>query len=203
RRLARAGRGRRSLRQDHALSSRDRSAQDLLRDCGARRPAYHPRKGHRQARCPGPEARGCPARVPDPARGPRGRSGMGSARHGRAAAEAPDRTAHWQGLDPAGRRRRTLDAIKGLLLRESQAQPLALVFEDLQWIDGETQALLESLVESLPSARLLLLVSHRPEYAHAWGSQTSYTQIRIDPLPRDSAEALLDVLLGHDPGLDT
>jgi tetratricopeptide (TPR) repeat protein len=108
----------------------------------------------------------------------------------------------WQALDPAGRRRRTLDALKRLLIRESQVQPLALVFEDLHWIDGETQALLEALIESLPGARLLLLVSHRFEYAHDWGCSTSYTQLRIDPLPREGAEELLDVLLGTDPGLD-
>ena len=53
------------------------------------------------------------------------------------------------GLDPAQRRQRTLDAVKRLLLRESQVQPLLVVFEDLHWIDGETQALLDSLVESL------------------------------------------------------
>jgi transcriptional regulator with AAA-type ATPase domain/tetratricopeptide (TPR) repeat protein len=107
----------------------------------------------------------------------------------------------WQTLDPAGRRRRTLDALKRFILRESQVQPLALVFEDLHWIDGETQALLEGLVESLPGARLLLLVSHRSEYAHDWGCSTSYTQLRIDPLPREGAEELLEVLLGTDPGL--
>jgi len=111
--------------------------------------------------------------------------------------------AEWQGLEPAERRRRTLDAVKGLLVRESQVQPLALVFEDLQWIDAQTQALLDSLVESLPGARLMLLVSHRTEYARDWGSHTSCTHLRIEPLPRESAEALLDVLLGNDPGLDT
>ena len=108
----------------------------------------------------------------------------------------------WHALDPAGRRRRTLDALKRLLLRESQVRPLVLVFEDLHWVDGETQALLESLVESLPGARLLLLVSHRSEYAHDWGHQTVYTQLRIDPLPRESAAVLLEVLLGSDPSLD-
>jgi transcriptional regulator with AAA-type ATPase domain/tetratricopeptide (TPR) repeat protein len=117
--------------------------------------------------------------------------------------EVPVDDAEWQGLDPADRRRRTLDAVKGLLLRESQAQPLALVFEDLQWIDAQTQALLDSLVASLPGARLMLLVSHRTEYEHDWGSHTSCTQLRIEPLPRESAEGLLDVLLGNDPGLDT
>ena len=117
--------------------------------------------------------------------------------------DVPVDDVEWQALDPAARRRRTLEAVQHLLLLESQAQPLALVFEDLQWIDGETQALLDRLVESLPGARLLLLVSHRPEYAHARGGQASYTPLQINPLPRESAEALLDVLLGGDPGVDT
>jgi transcriptional regulator with AAA-type ATPase domain/tetratricopeptide (TPR) repeat protein len=115
--------------------------------------------------------------------------------------DLPVDSREWQAVDPAGRRRRTLDALKRLLWRESQVQPLALVLDDLQWIDGETQALLEGLVERLSGVRLLLLVSHRPEYAHDWGSQTSYTQLRIDPLPRESCEALLEILLGADPGL--
>src|SRR4029453_4449942 len=82
--------------------------------------------------------------------------------------------------DPPQRRQRTLDALKRLLIRESQVQPLLLVFEDLHWIDSETQALLNSLVESLPTARLLLLVNYRPEYQHSWGSKTYYTQLRLD-----------------------
>jgi len=86
-----------------------------------------------------------------------------------------------------------------VLLRESQVQPLLLVFEDLHWIDTETQALLDSLVESLPPARLLLLVNYRPEYQHGWGSKTYYTQLRLDPLPPASADELLQALLGTTP----
>ena len=107
----------------------------------------------------------------------------------------------WAALDPPQRRRRTLDALKRLLLRESQVQPLLLVFEDLHWIDSETQALLDGLVESLPAARLLLLVNYRPEYQHPWGSRTYYTQLRLDPLPLETAEELLGALLGPDAGL--
>jgi predicted ATPase len=102
-------------------------------------------------------------------------------------------------LEPAQRRQRTLEALKRVLLHESQVQPLLLVFEDLPWIDAETQALLDSLIESLPTARLLL-VNYRPEYQHGWGSKTYYTQLRLDPLPPASAEAVLDALLGQDPG---
>src|SRR6266851_5058144 len=105
-------------------------------------------------------------------------------------------------LDPAQRRQRTLTALKRVLLRESQVQPLLLVFEDLHWLDTETQALLDSLVESLPTARLLLLVNYRPEYQHAWGSKTYYMQLRLDPLPPGSAEEFLHALLGDDPSLE-
>ena len=105
-------------------------------------------------------------------------------------------------LDPPQRRQRTLDALKRILLRESQVQPLLLVFEDLHWIDAETQALLDSLVASLPTARLLLAVNYRPEYHHAWGSKTYYTQLRLDPLPPVSANAFLQALLGDEPSLE-
>jgi predicted ATPase len=93
-------------------------------------------------------------------------------------------------LDPPQRRQRTLDGLKRLLVRESQVQPLLLVWEDLHWIDTETQTLLDSLVESVPTAQLLLLVNYRPEYQHSWGSKTYYTQLRLDPLPPASADEL-------------
>ena len=107
----------------------------------------------------------------------------------------------FRSLDPPQRRQRTLEALKRLLLRESQEQPLLVVFEDLHWLDAETQALLDSLVESLPTARLLLLVNYRPEYQHSWGGKTYYTQVRLDPLPPQSAEALLQAVLGDAAGL--
>jgi tetratricopeptide (TPR) repeat protein len=107
----------------------------------------------------------------------------------------------WQALDPPQRRQRTLDALKRLLLCESQVQPVLLVCENLHWIDTETQAFLESLVDSLPTARLLLLVNYRPEYHHPWGSKTSYVQLRLDPLPPPGTDELLQALLGDDPGL--
>jgi predicted ATPase len=82
-------------------------------------------------------------------------------------------------LDPSQRHRRTLDAIKYLLLRKNQ---VLLVFEHLHWIDCETQACLDSLVESLPTAPILLLANYRLEYQHGWDSKTYYTQLRLDPL---------------------
>src|SRR5262249_19583680 len=101
-----------------------------------------------------------------------------------------------QQMDPQIRRRRMFEALKKLFLRESLNQPLILIFEDLHWIDSETQGFLDVLSESVASAKLLLLTNYRPEYRHEWGSRTYYTQLRLAPFGRAEAEELLDVLLG-------
>jgi class 3 adenylate cyclase/tetratricopeptide (TPR) repeat protein len=115
--------------------------------------------------------------------------------------EVPIDDPQWRDLDPPQRRQRMLDAVKRLLLRESQVQPLLLIFEDLHWIDSETQSFLDSLVDGLPTARIFLLVNYRPEYQHGWGNKTYYSQLRIDPLAPESAEELLRDLMGGDDAL--
>jgi len=115
----------------------------------------------------------------------------------------PEPSSSLQQMDAQIRRQRTLDAIKRLLLRESLNQPLLVVFEDLHWVDGETQAFLDILSESVASARVLLLVNYRPEYRYSWGHKTYYTQLRLDPLGQEDAEELLTALLGHGASLKT
>src|SRR4029453_13059872 len=109
--------------------------------------------------------------------------------------DVPDPGEAFLQLEPPQRRRRAIDSVKRVLLRESQVQPLLLLLEDLHWIDTETQAVLDSLAESLGSAAVLLAVNYRPEYRHGWGSKTYYRQLRLDPLPPESADALAPALL--------
>ena len=104
-------------------------------------------------------------------------------------------------MDPQIRKKRTLEAVKRMLLRESLSQPLIVIFEDLHWVDEETQELLNLLAESIATAKLLLLVNYRPEYSHHWGNKTYYTQLHLDPLPQENAEEVLKDLLGE--GSDT
>ena len=85
-------------------------------------------------------------------------------------------------MDPQIKRQRTLDAIKRIVLRESLNQPLVVIFEDLHWIDEQTQALLDLLADSIANARVLLLVNYRPEYRHEWSNKSYYSQLRLDPL---------------------
>jgi predicted ATPase len=108
-----------------------------------------------------------------------------------------DETVSLAQMDPEIRRRRTLEAVKRVLVRETLDQPCVLIFEDLHWIDAETQAFLEVLSESVATARLLLLVDYRPEYQHGWGSKTYYTHLRLDPLGDEEAQELLMALLGE------
>jgi predicted ATPase len=115
--------------------------------------------------------------------------------------DVPEHDGAWRTLDPVQRRQQTLGAVKRLLLREAREQPVLVIFEDLHWIDSETQALLDSLVESLSSARLLLLVNYRPEYHHTWDSKTSQPVQAGRALPAESTEQQLEALLGNDPGL--
>jgi len=115
--------------------------------------------------------------------------------------DVPVEDPQWLALEPAHRRRRMLDGLSRLLLRETQVQPVLLVVEDLHWIDSETQVFLDGLIERLPGARLLLLVTYRPEYRHEWGNKTYYAQVRLDALPPESVEALLDTFLGFDSSI--
>lgn len=94
------------------------------------------------------------------------------------------------------KKRRTLDAIKRILLRESLNQPLIVMFEDLHWIDEQTQEFLNLLADSIANAKVLLLVNYRPQYSHQWNSKTYYTQLRLDPLGKESADEMLSALLG-------
>ena len=104
---------------------------------------------------------------------------------------------------PPQRRQATLDALKRLIVRETQAQPVLLVFEDLHWIDSETQALLDALVESLHTTRMLIAVNYRPEYRHGWSHKTFYRQLPIEPLTAAGAEQLLRPLIGDHPSLQS
>src|SRR5437867_1830585 len=106
-----------------------------------------------------------------------------------------------QHMDPQIRRQRIFAALKRLFLRERLNQPLMLILDDLHWIDTETQGFLDTLSESVASARILLLVNYRPEYRQEWGSKTYYTQLRLAPLGKDEAEELLTFLLGNDTEL--
>lgn len=104
-------------------------------------------------------------------------------------------------MDPQIRRDRTFNTITQLLARESRNQPIQLLFEDLQWLDCETEAFLAYLIDHLASTPILLLVNYRPEYQPVWTRAGHCIQLRLEPLGPADAQALLATLLGDDPTL--
>jgi len=110
--------------------------------------------------------------------------------------EGPDPLAQ---MDAQIKRQRTLDAIKRIMVRESLNQPVVLIFEDLHWIDAQTQALLDLLADRIANARVLLLVNYRPEYDDNWGGKAYYSQLRLDALNQSNADAMLAALLSASP----
>ena len=107
----------------------------------------------------------------------------------------------FRSLDPLQHRQCTYQAVIRLLLSESRVQPVVAVFEDLHWNDALTLGLLNELVVAAQNARLLLVVTYRPEYRDEWRNRPNYHQLRLDPLASESLAELLQALLGSDPSL--
>lgn len=114
----------------------------------------------------------------------------------------PVHDSEWEELSPPQRRARIIDAVRTILIHESRRKPTIIVFEDLHWIDQETQAVLDDLIDDLPGARLMLLVTYRPEYQHDWVGRSFFSLVRVHALPGEIALALIDSLLGADESLD-
>ena len=102
----------------------------------------------------------------------------------------------WGSLSAVDRVRRVRNAITILLVLMAKARPLLVVIEDLHWIDPDTEAVLDRLIDGIATQRILLLMTLRPEFTPTWGAKSNYSQVRLEPLPRDQAESLLRAMLG-------
>lgn len=112
------------------------------------------------------------------------------------ALDIPPDDREWASLPASEHVRRVRNAISAMLALTAKTRPLIVVVEDLHWIDADSESLLDRLIDGVATQQVLLLMTFRPDYSHAWGSRSNYNQLRLDPLPRSEAEALLEVLLG-------
>ena len=98
-------------------------------------------------------------------------------------------------LSSEQRRERTFEAIRDLLIRESQRNPLILAIEDLHWIDKTSEEFLDYLIGFLPTAHIVLILLYRPEYTHTWGSKSYYGKIGLDQLSAQTSTELVQAIL--------
>ena len=102
--------------------------------------------------------------------------------------------AHLQ-LQPQQKKERTFEAIRDLLVRESENKPLVLAVEDLHWIDKTSEESLNYLIDWLANTHILLILLYRPEYTHTWGSKSYYIKIGVDQLSNRSSAELVQAIL--------
>jgi class 3 adenylate cyclase/tetratricopeptide (TPR) repeat protein len=108
-----------------------------------------------------------------------------------------DTPSEYRGLEPKQKQERIYEALRDLLIRESEKHPLVLIIEDLHWIDKTSEEFLDYLVDWLANTPILLILLYRPEYTHRWGSKSSYTNIRVDQLPLPTSAELVQSILGE------
>jgi predicted ATPase/class 3 adenylate cyclase len=109
-------------------------------------------------------------------------------------------------LKPIQKREKAFEAIRDLLVRESQDRPIILVVEDLHWIDKTSEEFFGYLIEWLANTHILLVLLYRPEYTHTWGSKSYYTKIGLTQLTSQSSAELIQAILYDceiEPGLET
>ncbi len=99
-------------------------------------------------------------------------------------------------MDPQLRRSRTIEAVTRLFASQATKRPLVLIVEDLHWLDGESEALLDRLAATIDRSRILLLVNYRPEYSLKWTDSANCHWLRLEPLSRESAAEMLGEMLG-------
>ena len=113
----------------------------------------------------------------------------------------PERPAPAQ-MAPEARQRALFAAMRRLVETAADDVPGLLVIEDLHWLDPSSEALLAHLVDSLPGARALLVITFRPEYQAHWMRRSYYQQLPLAPLERDQTAELVEALTGPGPSLD-
>jgi class 3 adenylate cyclase/tetratricopeptide (TPR) repeat protein len=111
--------------------------------------------------------------------------------------DVPVSDERWRRLDPLERRRDTMRAVQHVLVRESQVRPVLVAVDDLHWVDVDSEALLQTIVDAVPMASMLVLVGHRPEYDAPWSGRAHCEKLRLEALSAESASLLLDALLGE------
>ena len=99
-------------------------------------------------------------------------------------------------VSPQQQRQQTHDALVAWLLEEATRQPILAVWEDLHWADPTTLELLGLLVEQIPTATMLHVLTFRPEFAPPWPTRSHMTPITLNRLERPQVEALITHLAG-------
>ena len=98
-------------------------------------------------------------------------------------------------LEPKQRKEKVFEALRDLIVRGSQERPLILAIEDLHWVDKTTEEFLDYFIGWMANVKVMLILLHRPEYTHRWGSKSYFNRIGVDQLTLKSSAELVRAIL--------
>jgi class 3 adenylate cyclase/tetratricopeptide (TPR) repeat protein len=98
-------------------------------------------------------------------------------------------------LDLRDKRRRTIDAIKNIILADSKPRPFVVVVENLHWIDGASEQFISFLIDNLPGNRIMLILTSRPGYRPKWGEKSYHNQIAPSRLSNAEVGEMIGAIL--------
>ena len=100
-------------------------------------------------------------------------------------------------LTPQQRRQRTLEALVSQIVALSRQNPLLMIFEDAHWTDPTTLELFGRIVDRIPTLRVLLIVTFRPEFEPPWIGRPYVTPLTINRLAEREVGAMIDGVIGN------
>ncbi|HEV8712472.1 MAG TPA: hypothetical protein VGX03_06550, partial [Candidatus Binatia bacterium] len=99
-------------------------------------------------------------------------------------------------LTPQRQKQKTLEALLVWLLQEAGRQPVLMVMEDLHWVDPSTQEFLSLLIDQVATARLLMVLTFRPDFSPPWAMLSHMRQLTLSRLGRTQVEAMVGNIAG-------
>jgi len=99
-------------------------------------------------------------------------------------------------LSPEARKDRIIEAINRIALKGSEIRPLILAYEDLHWVDKNSEDVLKYVLESIPGVRVLMIFTYRPEFVHTWGGRSYHSQLTLNRLSNRESLAMVTHILG-------
>ena len=91
---------------------------------------------------------------------------------------------------------RTRELLQQLLEARCRLSPVAMIIEDLHWIDSVSEEVLGKIVDGEAKLRLLILHTRRPEYEPAWVDRPMVVKLQLEPLTAGDIQRLIQARLG-------
>jgi class 3 adenylate cyclase/predicted ATPase len=102
-------------------------------------------------------------------------------------------------LTPQQRRQKTLEALALQVAALTRKNPVLMVFEDAQWTDPTSLELFSRIVDRIPTLRVLLIVTYRPEFPPPWLGRPYVTALTVNRLIEREAGTMIERIVGNKP----